>query len=71
MRVIVERGGGWGIRASKIQILLPGVLPPGLESLFVVVGVITIIVKSQTETCSSQSEWPNFCILSVATYGGC
>ena len=47
--------------------MLSGILPPRPKGLLVVVSAVSVVVKPQTEASSSQSKWPDFGVLSMAT----
>lgn len=69
-RVVVQRGRSRKRVPRKIEVVLACVFPPGLERLLVVVGAVSVVMKSQTETCSGQSKWPDFGVLSMTTDWG-
>jgi len=70
-RVVVEGGRGWFRVGCEIEIMLTGILPPWRCGLGMEVSSVPVVVKSQTETCSSQSKWPDLGVLSMAPdWGG-
>ena len=50
----------------QLEVVLAGVLPPGLERLAVEVGAVSIVVEPQTEAGAGQSKRPDLGVLSMA-----